>query len=163
MRAPNLCGNSKKCNGFFTRWCDECLNPSVCRTFFGSVCGIGGSKLKIAKGFSKLNSEPWSNPLRVRIAPMSARPLLSEIDGLLDEGELAMLAELQAKRKVVMHTAKQDVERLLHQLPDDSTLEAIQYHLYVLDKIKRGQRAIADGKQYTSEEARARLSQWITL
>jgi len=94
---------------------------------------------------------------------MSARPLLSEIDGLLDEGELAMLAELQAKRKVVMHTAKQDVERLLHQLPDDSTLEAIQYHLYVLDKIKRGQRAIADGKQYTSEEARARLSQWITL
>jgi predicted transcriptional regulator len=62
-----------------------------------------------------------------------------------------------------MHTAKQDVEHLLHQLPDDSTLEDIQYHLYVLDKIKRGQRAIADGKQYTSEEARARLSQWITL
>ncbi len=50
-----------------------------------------------------------------------------------------------------MHTAKQDVEHLLHQLPDDSTLEDIQYHLYVLDKIKRGQRAIADGKQYKAK------------
>ena len=56
-----------------------------------------------------------------------------------------------------MQTAKQDVEHLLHQLPDDSTLEDIQYHLYVLEKIKRGQQAIADGKRYTSEEARERL------
>ena len=61
-----------------------------------------------------------------------------------------------------MQTAKQDVEHLLHQLPDDSTLEDIQYHLYVLEKIKRGQQAITDGKRYTSEEARERLGRWIT-
>jgi predicted transcriptional regulator len=61
-----------------------------------------------------------------------------------------------------MQTAKQDVEHLLHQLPDDSTLEDIQYHLYVLDKVKRGQAAIANGKRYTSEEARARLGRWTT-
>lgn len=61
-----------------------------------------------------------------------------------------------------MQTAKQDVEHLLDQLPDDSTLEDIQYHLYVLEKIKRGQQAIADGKRYTSQEARDRLSRWIT-
>jgi hypothetical protein len=61
-----------------------------------------------------------------------------------------------------MQTAKQDVEHLLHQLPDDSTLEDIQYHLYVLEKIKRGQQAISDGKRYTSEEARERPSRWIT-
>jgi hypothetical protein len=47
-------------------------------------------------------------------------------------------------------------------LPDDSTLEDIQYHLYVLEKIKRGQRSITDGKRYTSQEARERLSRWIT-
>jgi hypothetical protein len=35
-------------------------------------------------------------------------------------------------------TAKQAVEQLLEQLPDTSTLEDIQYHLYVLEKIKRG-------------------------
>ena len=73
-----------------------------------------------------------------------------------------MLAQLRDWRMVVMQTAKQDVEHLLHQLPDDSTLEDIQYHLYVLDKVKRGQRDIADGKRYTSEEVRVRLSRWIT-
>ena len=29
-----------------------------------------------------------------------------------------------------MHTAKQEVMELLKDLPDDSTLEEIQYHLY---------------------------------
>jgi len=61
-----------------------------------------------------------------------------------------------------MQNAKQEVEQLLDQLPDDSTLEDIQYHLYVLEKIKRGQQAIADGKRYTSQEARERLSRWTT-
>ncbi len=61
-----------------------------------------------------------------------------------------------------MQTAKQDVEQLLHQLPDDSTLEDIQYHLYVLERIKRGQQSIADGKRYSAQEARERLSRWIT-
>lgn len=37
-----------------------------------------------------------------------------------------------------MNTAKQDVEKLLNKLPDDSTVEDVQYHLYVLDKVRRG-------------------------
>ena len=61
-----------------------------------------------------------------------------------------------------MQTAKQDVAHLLDQLPDDSTLEDIQYHLYVLEKIKKGQQSIADGRRYTSQEARERLSRWVT-
>jgi hypothetical protein len=31
--------------------------------------------------------------------------------------------------------AKQQVESLLHKLPDNCSLEDIQYHLYVLDKV----------------------------
>ncbi|MDE0853386.1 MAG: hypothetical protein OSA97_03050 [Nevskia sp.] len=58
-------------------------------------------------------------------------------------------------------TAKQEVEQLLHHLPDDSTLEDIQYHLYVLEKIKRGRTDIAAGRSYTQEEAKRRLSQWL--
>ncbi len=60
-----------------------------------------------------------------------------------------------------MQTAKQDVERLLHHLPDDSTLEDIQYHLYVLEKIRRGQADIVAGRTYTHEEARQRLQKWF--
>jgi hypothetical protein len=37
-----------------------------------------------------------------------------------------------------MSTAKQDVELLLNRLPDDSSFEDIQYHLYVLDKVRGG-------------------------
>lgn len=61
-----------------------------------------------------------------------------------------------------MQTAKEEVEQLLHQLPDDSTIEDIQYHLYVLEKIRRGQDDIASGRRFTHEEARERLERWIT-
>ena len=37
-----------------------------------------------------------------------------------------------------MSTAKQEVELLLKNLPDDCTLEDVQYHLYVIEKVQRG-------------------------
>lgn len=58
-------------------------------------------------------------------------------------------------------TAKQEVEQLLHQLPEDSTLEDIQYHVYVLEKIKRGQLDIAQGRVASSDEVRARMQRWL--
>jgi len=58
-------------------------------------------------------------------------------------------------------TAKQEVEQLLQQLPDNATLEDIQSHVYVLEKIKRGRADIAAGRSHTSEQARARLSRWL--
>lgn len=61
----------------------------------------------------------------------------------------------------VSATAKQEVRELLTQLPDDSTLEDIQYHLYVLEKIKRGRADIAAGRSFTQEEARQRLNRWL--
>ncbi len=58
-------------------------------------------------------------------------------------------------------TAKEDVEKLLDHLPDDSTLEDIQYHLYVLEKVRRGRADVAAGRLHSSEEARERLSRWL--
>lgn len=58
-------------------------------------------------------------------------------------------------------TAKQQVEALLANLPDDSSLEDIQYHLYVLEKIKRGREDVAAGRVYTLEEARVRMQRWL--
>ncbi len=57
-----------------------------------------------------------------------------------------------------MQTAKKEVETMLHHLPDESTLEDIQYHLYVLEKIKRGQNDIANGRSCSHEQAKERLS-----
>ncbi len=37
-----------------------------------------------------------------------------------------------------MSSAKQEVESLLSNLPDDCSLEDIQYHLYVIEKVRNG-------------------------
>lgn len=58
-------------------------------------------------------------------------------------------------------TPKQEAEKLLHNLPDNSTLEDIQYHLYVLEKIRRGRADISSGRCYSTDEARERLGQWL--
>lgn len=45
-----------------------------------------------------------------------------------------------------MSTAKEEVKTLLDKLPDDCSLEDVQYHLYVVEKIHRGiERAEKDG------------------
>jgi len=62
-----------------------------------------------------------------------------------------------------MQSAKQEVEELLHHLPEDSSLEDIQYHLYVLEKIKRGRDDIANGRMVGHEEAKERLNRWLKL
>jgi hypothetical protein len=60
-----------------------------------------------------------------------------------------------------MSTAKAEVEGLLRTLPDDATLEDIQYHLYVLEKVKKGeQRAETEGT-LTQDEVTERMRQWL--
>jgi len=61
-----------------------------------------------------------------------------------------------------MSTAKQDVEQLLNKLPDDCSVEDIQYHLYVLDKIRCGLEDARVNGTMTQEEVETRLSKWIT-
>ncbi len=60
-----------------------------------------------------------------------------------------------------MSTAKSEVVSMLETLPDDSSLEDIQYHLYVLEKVKRGvERAEAEGA-LSHSEAKQRLEKWL--
>jgi len=60
-----------------------------------------------------------------------------------------------------MQTAKEEVIDLLNQLPDDSTLEEIQYHLYVHQKIQRGLQDVDQGKVQTQEEVENRMKKWL--
>jgi hypothetical protein len=59
-----------------------------------------------------------------------------------------------------MSTAKEEVEALLKKLPGDCSLEDIQYHLYVIEKIHQGiERAEKEGT-IPQEDAEKRLSKW---
>ncbi len=55
----------------------------------------------------------------------------------------------------------QEIKALVNHLPDSASIEDVQYHLYVLEKIRKGQDAINNGKHYTSEEVRQRLNKWL--
>lgn len=60
-----------------------------------------------------------------------------------------------------METAKHEVSQLLDRLPDDCSLEDIQYHLYVLQKIERGLKDGEEGRVYTQEEVEKMMAKWL--
>ena len=61
-----------------------------------------------------------------------------------------------------MSTAKEEVESLLHKLPDSCSIEDIQYHLYVIEKVRHGLDAAERQGVVTQEEAEERLGEWLT-
>ena len=60
-----------------------------------------------------------------------------------------------------MQSVKEEVIQLLKELPDDSTFEEIQYHLYVRQKIQHGIKDIEEGRTYTQEEMEKRMDKWL--
>ncbi len=59
-----------------------------------------------------------------------------------------------------MSTAKDEVKALLDKLPDDCSLEDVQYHLYVAEKIRRGiERAEKEGV-LSQGEVEEKLGKW---
>ena len=57
-----------------------------------------------------------------------------------------------------MSNPKAEAKSMIEGLPEDASLEDIQYHLYVLEKVKRGiERAETEGA-ISHEEAKTRLS-----
>ena len=61
-----------------------------------------------------------------------------------------------------MSTAKEEVRVLLDKLPDDCSLEDVQYHLYVVEKIHRGiERAEKEGV-LSQDDVERKLSKWTS-
>ncbi len=60
-----------------------------------------------------------------------------------------------------MQNMKEAVISLVNKLPDDSTLEDIMEHLYVKQKILKGQKQLHNGQFYTHEEAKEIMKEWL--
>lgn len=58
-------------------------------------------------------------------------------------------------------TAKQEAQKVLDTLPDDASLEQIQYHLYVLQKIEEGRKAFEEGRVVSQEEVERQMAEWL--
>ncbi len=62
-----------------------------------------------------------------------------------------------------MSIVKEQIIDLIKSLPDDCTIEDIQYHLYVREKVERGIRAIDEGRVVSQEEAEKKVKEWLKL
>lgn len=60
-----------------------------------------------------------------------------------------------------MITAKEEVRHILEQLPDDTTLDDIQHHIYIRQKIDRGLNEIEAGRTLSEEEFDKRMAKWL--
>jgi len=60
-----------------------------------------------------------------------------------------------------MPTIKEEVISLVQKLPENSTLEDIMEHLYVKQKILKGQRQLEAGQFYTHQEAKEIMKEWL--
>ena len=59
-----------------------------------------------------------------------------------------------------METAKEEVRRILDTLPDNATLEDIQYRIYVRQSIAEGLRDVDEGRVVSQEEVERRMARW---
>lgn len=56
---------------------------------------------------------------------------------------------------------KEELTHMVQSLPDDCTIEDVQYRLFVINKVRRGEERLANEGGVSQEEAEKRLSKWI--
>ena len=59
-----------------------------------------------------------------------------------------------------MASTKEQLRALIERLPDDCTLEDVQYLLYVQQKVERGLEDIRHGRVLSQDEVEQRMSKW---
>lgn len=62
---------------------------------------------------------------------------------------------------MLARTAKQEALELIETLPEDASLEDIQYHLYVRQKIEAGLQDVEQGRLLSDREVERRMAKWL--
>jgi predicted transcriptional regulator len=60
-----------------------------------------------------------------------------------------------------MKSVKEEIIKILDNIPDDVSFEDIQYHIYVREKIERGLKDTEEGRVLSQEEMERRISKWL--
>ncbi len=59
-----------------------------------------------------------------------------------------------------MQAAKQNALNTINQLPDTADMEEIMYRLYVLDKLRKGQEDVEQGRLTPAEDLKHEIEKW---
>jgi len=60
-----------------------------------------------------------------------------------------------------MKTAKDEIRELLERLPEDCSVDDIQYHIYVRQKIQKGLDAAREGNVISQVEVERWMARWL--
>ena len=60
-----------------------------------------------------------------------------------------------------MATEKENIIKMIEELPDDVSLDEVMYHLYVRQKILRGLEDVKHGRTYSHNQAKKMLEKWL--
>ena len=59
-----------------------------------------------------------------------------------------------------MQPAKQEALETIGKLPEDADMDEIMYRLYVLDKVRKGQKAAEERRTITSKDLKSEIETW---
>ena len=60
-----------------------------------------------------------------------------------------------------MSAVKDEVTSLLQRLPEDASIEDVQYQLYVVEKVRNGLEAARSEGALTQQQAEEKLGKWL--
>ena len=60
-----------------------------------------------------------------------------------------------------MNTPKEEAIELVKAVPEEASLEDIQYQLYVLQKVRRGLKDLEEGRVISQEKMKKRFEKWL--
>ena len=60
-----------------------------------------------------------------------------------------------------MSSVKDEVTSLIARLPEDASIEDVQYHLYVVEKVRNGLDAARTENTLTQDQAEEQLGKWL--
>ncbi len=61
---------------------------------------------------------------------------------------------------MAMKSIKEEALQAISTLPDNTPMEEIMYRLYVIDKVRKGQNAIKNGRTISTEELKKEITTW---
>ena len=85
-----------------------------------------------------------------------------DLSGSLSVGFAIILTMSTVGSAILARSDKEQVRVLLDSLPNDCTIEDVQYGLFVIERIRDGLEAVERGDVISHEEVKKRMEKWLT-
>jgi len=68
--------------------------------------------------------------------------------------------KITIKGSILMETIKDEIISVINRMDDSVDIDEIMYHLYVIDKVKKGKEAAKDGRTTSIDQLKEEMKSW---